>query len=99
MRAVKAKIAPRAHDDIQQGINYYNEQEKGLGKKFHAEVKSSIASIKKNPFYQIRYDKVRCLPVHKFPFMIHFTVDEENNIAIIYAVINTSLDPNASWLK
>jgi len=72
MAVVKVKIAPRAHNDIQQGIDYYNLQQKGFGKKFHRAVKKSIFSIRENPFFQIRYDEIRCLPVNKFPFMIHF---------------------------
>ena len=99
MPAFRVKIVPRAHKDVQEGIDYYNTQQKGLGRKFHREIKSSIASIKKNPFFQIRYDEVRCLPVNKFPFMIHFTVNEDKNTVTIYAIINTSLDPNTCWIK
>jgi len=33
------KIELEAHDDIQQGIDWYNTKQPGLGKKFHQEVK------------------------------------------------------------
>ncbi len=42
--AFKIKIEPEAHQDIQQGIDWYNEQQSGLGRKFHAEVKASIVT-------------------------------------------------------
>lgn len=98
MRSFRIKLEPGAKKDIQKGIEYYNETQKGLGRKFHAEVKNSIATIRKNPFYQVRYDVVRCLPLDTFPFMIHFTVDESDFTATIYGVINTSLDPDKSWI-
>lgn len=98
MHSFQIKLEPEAKEDIQKGIEYYKEKQKGLGKKFHAEVKNSIAAIRKNPFYQIRYDDIRCLPLNKFPFMIHFRVDESDSIATIYGVINTSLDPDKNWI-
>ncbi len=79
--------------DIQQGITYYEERQKGLGVRFEAQLNVQFESLKINPFYQIRYDQVHCLPVTKFPFMIHFTIDELNKQVIIRAVFHTSLDP------
>lgn len=92
------KIEPSAKNDIQQEINYYNDKQNGLGKKFHADIKTSFNAIRKNPFYQIRYDNVRCLPLKKFPAMIHFTVDEVKKRITVRAVINTNRDPKTSWI-
>ncbi|MBK7129821.1 MAG: hypothetical protein IPM74_19690 [Crocinitomicaceae bacterium] len=44
------KIDPAALADIQQEINYYNSKQKGLGKKYHAEVKKFFSAIQKIPF-------------------------------------------------
>lgn len=93
------KVNPEAKIDIQNEINYYNQQQKGLGKMFHAEIKHYFKAIKKNPFYQIRYKNVRCLPLKKFPIMIHFTVDEGIKRITIRAVINTHRDPKEYWVK
>jgi hypothetical protein len=71
------KIEPEAGHDIQSGIDWYNEQMPGLGKEFHAAVKVHLKSLKTNLFYQIRYDDVRCLPLKKYPYMIHFTIKED----------------------
>ncbi len=99
MKRHKVFITVRAHDEIQQGIDYYNGQAKGLGKKFHAAVKETIAYLRQAPFRQIRYDNVRCLLVKKYPYMLHFTVDEKEPLIILHAVIHTSLNPDESWLK
>jgi hypothetical protein len=71
------KIEPAAKIDIQNEINYYNEHQKGLGGKFHQELKSYFKAIQRNPFYEIRYKNIRCLILKKFPIMIHFTFDDK----------------------
>ena len=92
------KIDLEAKQDIQREINYFNQQQKGLGKKFHKEVLNYFSAIKINPFYQVRYDEIRCLPLKKFPAMIHFSVDENAKIIIVRAVINTSKNPDTNWV-
>ena len=89
----KIKIEPEVVDDIQSGIVWYNKQQAGLGKRFLSEVKLHISLLKANPFFQIRYDKVRCLPLRSFPFMIHFTINESENLVIIRAVFSTNRNP------
>lgn len=96
--AFKFKIEPTAFIDIQHEIDFYNDKKKGLGRKFWLELNNYFKSIRKNPFYQVRYDDVRCLPLKKFPAMIHFTVNEIQEIIIIRAIINTHKDPKSNWL-
>lgn len=98
MKHFKVIISPYAHNDIEQAMDYYNEQTRGLGKRFLKEVKNTANSINKNPFFQIRYNDVRCLLVKKFPFMIHYSVNEKNKLIFIHAVIHTSLNPEENWI-
>ncbi len=56
-------LEKRALSDIQQAIDYYDQQQIGLGKKFLSETEKRFSSINKNPFYRIRYNNVRCLPL------------------------------------
>lgn len=85
--------------DLKHAIDYYDQQQSNLGKKFLNAIDKHFFILSKNPFYQIRYDNVRCLPVKKFPFMIHFTIEEGNKTVKILAVLNTSLDPQENWAK
>lgn len=85
--------------DLQKAIDYYDEQQLGLGKKFETAINKHFSALSKNPFYQVRYDGVHCLPVKKFPFMIHFTVDEDKHTVHISAVFHTSLNPLEKWRK
>ena len=91
-------IDPNAIQDIQQAIDYYDEQQTGLGKRFESALNKRLITLEKNPFFTIRYDQVRCLPMKKFPFMVHFTIDEKQSIVTIRAVFHTSLDPQ-KWDK
>jgi len=94
----KIRIEQEALADIQQAVTWYNEQQAGLGHKFHDEVKASFKKLKINPFFQIRYDNVRCLPLRKFPYMIHFTIHEQDKLLIIWAIFNTGRNPDI-WKK
>jgi len=90
------KVNPQAKIDIQDQIHFYNDKQKGLGKRFYNDVKSTFKTIRKNPFFQIRYKDVRCLPLKKFPAMVHYTVDEKQ--ITVRAVFHTSQDPQ-KWKK
>ena len=94
--AFKVKIEPDARLDIQEAITWYNKQQKALGKKFHSNVLTHIDSLAKNPHFEIRYDTVHCLPLKKFPFMIHFTINETQKLVTVRAVFHTSLNPT-NW--
>lgn len=91
-------IQPEVFDDIQKAIDWYNSQQKGLGNKFFTAIQKEYEHLRKNPRFQIRYDDVRCLPIKKFPYMIHFCVKEESQIVIIMGVINTYMNPEI-WEK
>ena len=89
----KILLGPKAIKDIQKAIDWYNRQGPGLGKKFHLVLKSNIEQLKENPYFQVRYESVRCLPLNKYSFMIHFSIDESSKAVFIRAVFNTSLNP------
>jgi mRNA-degrading endonuclease RelE of RelBE toxin-antitoxin system len=90
----KIIIDKDALHDIQAVTDWYNTRLTGLGKKFQSQVKSQINSLKHNPnIYSIRYNEVRCLIVKKYPYMVHFKVDDKNLKVEIFAVIHTSRNP------
>ena len=86
----KVVIEPRAVTDIQQAIDYYDEQLPGLGERFHAALSEHIAAVAVNPFYQVRYKDYRALPINKFPYLLIFYTDEPKQTVNIIAVFNTS---------
>lgn len=54
------KVTPTAFNDLQKAIDYYNEQQKGLGKKFNLAIREMFAQLKKVPKAgSFMYDNVR----------------------------------------
>lgn len=99
MQDYTLKIHSEALDDIQQVTDWYNEQKDGLGKRFQIQVIRQISKLKDTaPFYNIRYQDVRCLIIRKFPFMVHYTINQKFGIITIYAVVHTSRKPKI-WSK
>lgn len=99
MKNYKISIDVEALEDIQQATNWYNEQCPGLGTNFQNQVKLQINDLKKHALiYAIRYKNVHCNIVKKFPFMIHYTIDEVSNLVKVFAIIHTSRNPKI-WKK
>lgn len=90
------QIEPEVYQDIQAAISWYEEKQQGLGERFFQTVFQKIENLKINPFYQIRYKNFRCLPLQNFPYMIHFSVNEESKIVTVSAVLSTHID-NKKW--
>ncbi len=81
--------------DLQQSIDFYNSRKKGLGTRFFKTVKSQIAKIQKNAYgFQIRYHNIRCSPLDKFPYMVHYWINQESNTIIIIALFSDFRNPN-----
>ncbi len=94
----KIVYAPEVKLDVQDAIDWHNKQQPGLGIKFLNELKKYYKTIKKSPeSVAIRYDSTRCCPLEKFPYMVHYRLDKENNTIYVDAVFHTSRDPEI-WL-
>jgi hypothetical protein len=62
-------------------------------------VRERIHELKKNPFVcQERYRGVHTAIVQQFPFMIHYTIDQDNRTIEVIAVLSTHRDPKI-WNK
>jgi toxin ParE1/3/4 len=96
--AFKLAIDIRALQDVQEAINYYDQQQLGLGRHFEIILNNHLQILQKNPFFRIRYDEVRCLPLKNFPYMIHYVVYPNINQVYILAVFHTSAEPE-KWKK
>jgi hypothetical protein len=87
-------IETDALQDIRNASEWYDKQGFKLGHKFQEQVKKQINSLKISPLrYCIRYAEVRCMHLIKFPFMVHFSVDNQVQTVNIFAVTHTSRNP------
>jgi len=92
---MKIKITEDARKDIQESAKYYNEQQKGLGKKFRQEVEATKKRIADNPkqFPVIGYNEnieIRRALTNRFPFKVFFELLQE--FIKIFKVSHTSQD-------
>ncbi|MCD6011518.1 MAG: Plasmid stabilization system protein [Flavipsychrobacter sp.] len=71
-------FTPEARADVVSAASYYDGQLKGLGKIFRSEIKRQLLLLKQNPFTRsVRYDNVRFAITRKFPYSIHYTIDND----------------------
>ena len=83
----KIIYADEVYDDIQNAVDFYNSRGNGLGTRFFKAVENQISKIKSNAFgFQVRYNNVRCIPLNKFPYTIHYRVVTGTNIIMIIAI-------------
>ena len=95
----KIKLDPLARLDIEDNIDWYNQQQPKLGNRFYKHVKETLKLIKQNPFsFPVKYKNTRSVPVKKFPFTIHYLVDNENKNVAILSVFKTVQNPT-KWEK
>ncbi len=94
MKKYKVKIEPEALADIQDITDWYNEAQARLGKRFQNTAIKQINSLSKDPhIYAIRYKEIRCMIVKKFPYLVHFYINDENYTVEVLAVISTGRNP------
>lgn len=90
----KVVVVPQARIDIFEAIEWYGEKSVTTAKRFNKTIKEYYKILRRNPFFQVRYEGVRCLPLKGFPYMIHFIVEEEHKKVIILGVVSTGRKPS-----
>ncbi len=84
-----------ALQDVKDAKIWYKEQQSGLDIQFAYSIKSTILFVKRNPFaFAVRYRNIRVAFPKKFPYGIHFYIDENNEQIVIVAIIHNKRNPN-----
>lgn len=93
MAKYKVFVLDLAKEDFEAGKKYYQQiPVKGLSNRFRNAVKSKLIKISKHPAaYSVRYKNVRIAYTEKFPYAIHFFL--ENDAIFITAIIFDKRDP------
>lgn len=98
MPRFKVAYSPESLQEIKRIVEWYNEASPGLGERFKKNLLNEIATIKKSPFTRsFRYDEVRFAVVKKFPYAAHYTIEENNKLIKIQAVLSFTQDSNTNW--
>lgn len=86
---------PEVYNDLLAAIDWYEDKQAGLGYKFLITAKKQLNSLQTSALqYAVRYDDIRCFPLKKFPYMIHYRVDMENKTVKVEAVFCTFQNPD-----
>jgi mRNA-degrading endonuclease RelE of RelBE toxin-antitoxin system len=82
--------------DYKSASQYYLKISKPLAQKYKSAVNTAFEDLKKNPFYQIRYDSFRLKVLKKFPYIIHYSVDEKTQIVYVYGIRHSAQNPSTT---
>lgn len=74
-------------------VNWYEEQQAGLGESFAGTVGEHINLLKKeSPEHKIAYDDLRRVLVKRFPYVIYYKRYEEPKTVKVFAVLHDKRD-------
>ena len=92
-------VFKRAELEVDEISEYYESITTGLGVKFYTEYRNHVNTLKRMPFFEVKYEEIRKLPLKKFPYTIHFTINEFDKIVSIQAVTCDYQNPENTRLK
>jgi len=91
-------LSPSALSDLKTIRKWYNQRQAGLGRALINDVELTVSSIGQNPYFgSIKYKNIRTVSCSKFPYAIHYSIDETKGIVIIAAIFH--LHRNPFWDK
>lgn len=91
------ELSREAEQDLHNHYLFYEDKMVGLGERFLSNFEQHLQIISCYPAMRIRYANIRCVPMHGFPFMLHFSIIENRSILRMHAVIHTSQNPSDHW--
>ncbi|RZJ98707.1 MAG: type II toxin-antitoxin system RelE/ParE family toxin [Flavobacterium sp.] len=97
--AFKIIILKRAALEIDEAVFYYENIRLKLGERFLMDYENHLKYLTTLPFFEVKYNIIRKLSFKKFPYTLHFTVDENEKIVSILAVTCDYQNPDTTQLK
>ena len=80
------RIAKIARQEFNEAREFYEIEQAGLGARFKKEIKNAILRIKQFPFaWTIERGEVRHYLVHKFPYKILYSIQQDNIVILAFA--------------
>ena len=87
-------FSPAAKLDLEEALQHYEAISLTLGERFtnHLDDRLELLSITPGAG-AIRYEDVRCTFIEKFPYLIHYTVDNVQEAVTVLRIFHTSRKP------
>ncbi len=90
--AYNISIKAGAEIDINDALEWYEEQKIGLASELYAEIDKAISIITETPaLFQVRYKNIRIVFTERFPYGIHYTI--EGDRVFVHAVMKMQKKP------
>lgn len=89
----KIIISLRAHEEIDNAIDYYLLYSLKASVIFIEELENAYKLLTKNPFFAVRYKNIRAIKIKKFPYSLYFIVNESNKTVKILACFHSKRNP------
>jgi uncharacterized glyoxalase superfamily protein PhnB len=90
---------PDFFNDFAQAVDWYNEKQSGLGDRLLNNVRKQTEKLSTSALhFAVKYDDVRCMYIEKFPYLVHYRVNELTQTVKVEALFHTSRNPKI-WKK
>lgn len=95
MNSYSIELIEIAENELFEAHEWYNKKQSGLGNRFFTEVSAYLKRIASNPYkFSIRYsNELRFAPLHVFPYLISYWIDEDRQIVFVLSIFHTSKNP------
>jgi plasmid stabilization system protein ParE len=89
------KLLTEAEIELTDACKWYEKQQRGLAKKFLAEVKHYLKLIAKNPLqFEVKFsNRYRFAVLHIFPYFIAYRIEEDTKFVYVISIFHTSRNP------
>jgi len=91
--AYRIIVNVRAQKEIEDAISFYDLSSDIAPINYIIALKEAYVSLKKNPFYRIRYKNVRTIKLRRFPFNLYFIVNEEQGLVTVLSCFHNKRNP------
>lgn len=87
----------KVETDVHEAKTWYKEQKEGLEINFAAAIEKAIEYIVEAPkTYAVQCKKIRMAHPKRFPYNIHFYIDEPNTTVVITAIVHSKRHPKVA---
>lgn len=97
MSRYRLLLSDESRFDILEAYDWYNRIDSDLALSFESKIEAGLKKIQNGPLlFQIRYKSIRIFHMDRFPYGIHYIIDNET--IRVLAVFHTSFNPK-SWFN
>jgi plasmid stabilization system protein ParE len=88
-------LSALAIQELEAAVDWYNECEPGLGKRFIEAIDKRLGVIAETPgIFAIKASGYNEIVVEKFPFLIVYKIIADRNVVRVLHIFHTSRNPN-----